>query len=595
MHRLDENFECSAMDAAKLWNIARHNKMSGCQLERYSVAILSNTTQDFFLPYLYAAGFACGLDLKIAWSGFDRIAEMVADPNSSLYAADPRVIFLNYNLEGKLAFTYHTTLTRNERLGAAKEFFREISLVVAYLRNNLPATKIIVHSFYWFHPPVLGFIDAVQSDGPSDVSNYMNNELYALAAAYSNVYVLDMQRVVAQVGFRHWRNNNRWFGEAVETINGNPILARECVKFVKSFTKRNRKVIVLDLDNTLWGGLAGEDGLAGIKLGNGYPGNVYKQFQHVLKLYSQRGVLLAINSKNNLDDGLNIIKNHPEMVLREEDFVAMRINWDDKIGNMQDIVLELNLNPNSLIFIDDSPQERDLIRHAMPEILVPEFPGQIADLPYLLDQLTDLDYDSFTETDRERTRMYRTESVRLEMKKEVTGLEDYLTMLEMQVVIRLAGEADLGRLEQMFQRTNQFNVTTKRYTIAELRLFATSPDHTLVLASMTDKFGDLGIVATAILTFDNKATIDSFLMTCRIIGKGVETAVLANLSKLALERGYRELYGAFVSTNKNQPGRDLYERHGFERRGREGDVEIFVLSDLADNSITVPDYIAVRH
>ncbi|MDB4627221.1 HAD-IIIC family phosphatase [bacterium] len=594
--RLDEKFQCSSNEVTKLWNLARRDGLAGLDLEPCSVAVLSNSTQDFFLPFLYAAGFACGLDLKITWPGFDLIGQMAADPASEFYAAEPDVVFLNYNLEGKLGQVYHTTLTREERAEAAEELLKEISFVVANISKQRPQAKIVIHGFYWYEPPVLGYLDDIADEGPGDVSAWLNDRLRELARQYpGSVYLLDMARVVGRVGFSRWRDNNRWFGERVETVQGNPVLAREYLKFIKSFTKRNRKVIVLDLDNTLWGGLAGEEGLAGVQLGSSYPGNAYRQFQQILKLYSQRGVLLAINSKNNPGDAMAIINEHPEMVLREDDFVAIRINWENKAANMKAIADELNLGLNSLIFIDDSPQERNLVRHAIPEVLVPEFPAQTADLPYVLDSLNDLDYNSFTDTDRARTSMYKTEGKRLELKGEATDLEAYLAMLETSVTLSAAGEADLERLEQMFQRTNQFNVTTKRYTLAELSQFAQSGDHALVRASAKDKFGEFGIIAAALLAFGEKAAIDSFLMSCRVIGRGIESAVLSHLARLAAERGFGELFGTFVPTAKNAPSRDVYSRHGFEScESPDDEGEGFVLRELSNDAIIVPSYLNVK-
>jgi FkbH-like protein len=190
--------------------------------------------------------------------------------------------------------------------------------------------------------------------------------------------------------------------------------------------------------------------------------------------------------------------------------------------------------------------------------------------------------------------MYKIESLRLEMKKESATVEDYLAMLETQVTISAAGEADLGRLEQMFQRTNQFNLTNKRYGMGELLTLSRSADHAVVLANLRDKFGDLGIIATAILAFDTRAMVDSFLMSCRVIGRGVETAILAHLAKLALARDYGELYGAFVRSSKNAPSQGLYLEHGFEPWGQEGSAEILVLPNLSEASIVVPNFIAVR-
>jgi FkbH-like protein len=590
-YRLDENYASSSMEAMRLWRLGLSGGLAPLELERYSVALLSNTTQDFFLPHLYTAGFASGLDLQITWPGFDRIVELALDPHSALYEAQPQMVFLNYHHEARLEQIYYSTFTRNQRLGPAKDFLDEIALVVQNLRKNLPRAKIVAHSFYWFRPPVLGYIDATQPDGGSDLTEYLNDGLARLARETEDVYVLDMKRIVGQFGFTNWRNNNRWFSESVDTVSGNALLAREYLKVVKSFTKRNRKVIVLDLDNTLWGGLAGEEGVRGVQLGHAYPGNAYRRFQQILKLYSQRGVLLAINSKNNFDDAMTIIRTHPEMVLREEDFVAVCINWEDKSANMRRIAEQLDLGLNSFIFVDDSPQERHLIRHTLPEVLVPEFPRQIADLPYLLEQVTDLDYSAFTETDKQRTGMYRTETLRAELRKEASSIEEYQAMLGTRVVVGPASDAELERVEQMFQRTNQFNMTTKRYTGAELRAFAKSADRALIRVSMADRFGDLGIIAAAVVTFDATATIDSLLMSCRVIGRGVETVLLAYLSQLASSRGYSELHGVFAPSKKNDASRGVYSRHGFEEISREGGVELSVLRHLSDAPIKVPTYI----
>lgn len=593
MRRLDESFRVSTAEATELWHLARKGKLS-VELETYTVALLSDTTQDLFLPYLYAAGFACGLDLKIYWPGADRIADLVLDPNSRLYELQPHVVFLNYDQEQKLGGVLYATLDSAARMKAADQVAEEIEILVAQIGAHLPCAKIVIHTFYWFHPPVLGYIEDAQPGGSRDVTHAVNARLREIARANPNVHLLDMERLIGRVGFKAWRNNNRWFGEAVGTVSGAASLAREYLRFIKSFTKRNRKVIVLDLDNTLWGGLAGEQGVADVKLGGGYPGNAYQQFQRVLKLYSERGVLLAINSKNNRDDAMAIIEHHPEMALRPDDFVAMEINWRDKATNMMSIAEQLDLGLNSFVFIDDSPQERELIRRALPEVLVPEFPDHVADLPYLLGELNDLDYESYTETDRQRTRMYRTESERRALKSSAASLDEYLRMLDTKMTVARATESDLGRVEQMFQRTNQFNTTTRRYTFRELADFAKSEQWRLVLGRVEDRFGDYGIVAAALLRLGDKAVIDSFLMSCRVIGRGVETAMLAVLTDIALKAGYGELYAEFVQTKKNEPSRDVYERHGFKSLGDTGSLEMFVLLELETSSVQVPAYIDLR-
>jgi FkbH-like protein len=291
---------------------------------------------------------------------------------------------------------------------------------------------------------------------------------------------------------------------------------------------------------------------------------------------------------------MTILEQHPEMVLRPSDFVAMEINWRDKATNMIEISQQLDLAPSSFVFVDDSPQERELIRQALPQVLVPEFPAQVADLPYLLSRLNDLDHDSYTDTDRHRTELYRTEYLRRDLRKSAGSLDDYLLMLETTMRVSSATEADLGRIEQMFQRTNQFNTTTKRYSLGELAAFVSSSAHALVLGQVRDRFGDHGIVVAALLRCDEQAVIDSFLMSCRVIGRGVESAMLAHLATVAAQHGYDELHGEFVPTRKNEPSRDLYTRHGFVGIDTGSSVQTFVLRELARSPLQSPNHIRLR-
>jgi FkbH-like protein len=328
-----------------------------------------------------------------------------------------------------------------------------------------------------------------------------------------------------------------------------------------------RKCVVLDLDNTLWGGIVGEDGLHGIRLGHTSPGSEYVEFQQFLAALSQRGILLAVNSKNNEDDAVEVIRNHEAMVLRETAFSAMMINWRPKPENMAAIADELGIGIDSFVFVDDNPDERQLMRHALPEVLTVELPRDPALYRATLEALPQLQVLEVTNEDRTRVGQYRAKREREQMRTTAASLEEYLHSLGVRVAIAPVTAADLPRVAQLFQRTNQFNVTTRRHDATVLGQRMADPAWRLYTLRAGDRFSDHGLVAVAIARVSPEVwTVESFLMSCRVIGYGIETSLLALIGEEARAHGATRLDGEFVATKKNAPARDLYERHGFVAR-----------------------------
>ncbi|MDR1803719.1 MAG: HAD-IIIC family phosphatase [Treponema sp.] len=329
---------------------------------------------------------------------------------------------------------------------------------------------------------------------------------------------------------------------------------------------KRKKCIVLDLDNTLWHGILGEDGPDGIKMGEGYPGNAFRFFQDYLQELSRKGIILAVCSRNNEADVLAVWENHPDMVLRKVFFSAYRINWNNKADSIREIALELGIGLDSMVFIDDNPAERDLIKQALPEVSVPEFPARPYLYPVFIKQLTD-DYFSayaLTQEDLAKTRQYKENAERSQHKKQFVDMEAYLRSLEIKLTVEQLNEFNKARFAQMTQKTNQFNLTTRRYTETAIQSFADNGGLVYGLR-VKDKFGDNGLTGLMIVMIEKKtAYIDTLLLSCRILGKEIEyffaKYVLLKLKKM----GITHIKATYIRTSKNIQAEKFYDNIGFD-------------------------------
>lgn len=331
---------------------------------------------------------------------------------------------------------------------------------------------------------------------------------------------------------------------------------------LESIALKRKKCVVLDLDNTLWGGVLGEDGISGIKIGGDYPGKAFAFFQKSLLQLSKAGVILTVCSKNNEADVLEAWEKNPFMVLKKENFAAYRINWTDKATNIRELATELNIGLDSFVFVDDNPTERELIKQMLPMVSVPDFPAQPYELPMFFKKMVD-DYFkvySITDEDKKKTEQYKANAARAQAQQSFTDFGAFLESLDIQITIEAANEFNIPRIAQMTQKTNQFNLTTKRYTDADVRRFV-DEGWKILCISVADKFGDNGITG-AIMVNDNE--IDSLLLSCRILGKGIEKAFLKRVLLLLKESGIDSVKAAYLPTLKNGQVADFYDRCGFK-------------------------------
>jgi FkbH-like protein len=417
----------------------------------------------------------------------------------------------------------------------------------------------------------------------------LNARLVESARALPGLYIEDVDRLAAQIGQNRWCDVRMWhLARAPLSGHALPALASSHAAFINASCGPRRKCLVVDLDDTLWGGVLGEQGMHGIALGHTYPGNAFRRFQQAVLGLSRRGVLLAINSKNNPDEVLEVLESHPDMVLRAHHFSAMQINWRDKADNMLEIAEALGIGLDSLVFFDDSPAECAAMRRLRPEILTIQAPRDVLNYPGALARSCAFERLSITGEDRRRGQMYRDEVQREQHRASATSVGAFLESLQMAAEIRPVDRFSLPRAVELTQKTNQFNLTTRRYGAAEMAQAADGGNRAAFSLRLVDRFGDHGIVGLAVVRIDeNAAAIETFLLSCRVIGRSAETALLAFLVEWARSRRLERLEGEFIPTRKNAPAADFYARHGFAPAGQTSSGTRWRLN-MADADVTWP-------
>jgi len=425
----------------------------------------------------------------------------------------------------------------------------------------------------WVVPPeyrAYGMIDA-RRGGLTRTLTAMNLRLMERLEAASNVFVLNAQRWVEGAG-RASQHAKLWYMGKVP-FHGDVFAeaAHDIKAALSGLSGGARKLLVLDLDDTVWGGIVGDAGWENLRLGgHDSVGEAFVDFQRAAKQLKRRGVVLAIASKNTESVALEASRQHPEMVLREDDFVAWRINWQDKARNIAEIASELNLGLQSVVFIDDNPVERARVRETLPEVLVPEWPEDKLLYASTLRALRCFDAPAVSKEDLERTEMYTAERKRETLRVEVGSIEDWLKGLNIVVDVSPITATNLARTTQLLNKTNQLNLSTRRATEAELSAWVAAKDHELWTISVSDRFGDAGLTGIVSVEYDgDRALVADFVLSCRVMGRKIEETLLHLAVAAARKRGAKEVRARYLPTKKNKPVLEFFQRSGFEAVGDE--------------------------
>ncbi len=408
--------------------------------------------------------------------------------------------------------------------------------------------------------------------------------LTKLCKTHRNVRIFPYRSLVEKVGEANAFSLKMWYmGRILHGSDMQKSLYQCVLDKVRMENEAPKKVLLLDLDNTLWGGLAGEVDHTPIVLSEEHSGLAYKNLQRVIGQMQKQGVLLGIVSKNNEEDVRDILTKHPHMVLRPEHFTIQKINWQPKHENIQEIAEELNLGLDSFVFFDDNATERQLVKEMLPQVVVPDFPEKAEELAIAMVAIYHQYFAQpfLTEEDLEKTRQYADNVKRTELQKSTGSFADYLKQLEM-TMERVDATANVERLTQLVNKTNQFNLTTRRYTQAEMQQLFLDEKKRVYLYQVKDRFGDNGIVAAVIVDLSGEVPeIEEFVMSCRVMGKNIEDAIIEDVEQNLRSAGYDRLRGVYIPTAKNKPVAQLYDRLGYDRcvETQEGRVEFLVAFD----------------
>ena len=521
------------------------------------VALLGSYTTSQLALLLGLAAFRDGIDVDIYESRYGQYSQDLIDPDSELYAFHPEVVILAVH-EGALGLP-ELTDDPEATVDAELERWRQLWA----LATRRASARVIQHTFVTHPAQPLGHL-AGRLGSRYAMTQMLNTRMMREAPA--EVAFVDCERLASWCGKRAWFNERYWYltRQALAT-EAMPLLARHSAAVLAATLGLSRKCLVLDLDGTLWGGIIGEDGLRGITLGGGPAGEAYADFQSFLLGLKQKGILLAVASRNNDFDARLPFEKHPDMRLHLADFAAFVAGWSDKVSDLRQIAGELGLGLDSLVLVDDNPAERAQVRAQMPEVDVIELPSDPAEYVRTLSGYLGLETVALTDEDTQRTERYlaRREASRLEA---ATGsLSEFHRSLEMSAQVTPLDEHTMPRVAQLIGKTNQFNLTGRRPGLAELNAMVGDPNTVHVCLRLRDRFGDHGLVSVLLGRQDGDAVeVDVWVMSCRVLGRSVEAKMLEHLCQEAAMRGCRRLRGTYVPTTRNQLVRDLYGSFGFE-------------------------------
>jgi FkbH-like protein len=529
------------------------------------LALTGSYTTSQLAAMLPLAALSHGIDLVIHEGLYDQYQQDLIDPASALHAAEPDLVLLAVH-DGAAQLPPHSDAPDAD-VAAEAARWRQLWDAAA----SRSGADVVQHTFAIPPEAPLGHLSAGDPGSRYAMLQDLNRELFRLGG--DRVSFVDCDRLASTYGRDRWFDDRYWFrSKQAVALEALPVLARHTAAVVAARLGLSRKCLVLDLDNTLWGGIVGEDGLDGIVLGGEGTGEAFVAFQEYVLALKERGVILAVASKNNEADAREVFEHHPEMRIRLDDIAMFSVNWEDKPANLRRIAQTLDLGLDALVLADDNPAERQIVRQLVPEVGVIVLPPEPAGYRRALAEYVGFESVAITAEDRQRGTQYRARAAAAELRSSATDIESFYRDLDMKAVIAPFDEMHMSRIAQLVGKTNQFNLTTRRHGAAALASFAASDRHVTRYLKLEDRLADHGLVALLIAETDDEVlTIDTLLMSCRVIGRTVEAQLLAHLCAEAQRLGCRTIRGTYVPTAKNAIVRDLYERFGFRAIDRRDD------------------------
>lgn len=535
-------------------------------LKKVKVALLGDTATQFLNIALKGTARNEGFEFEVFEADFGQISRQILDPSSEYYEfnADYTIIFeSSHKLLSQYYKSYNTHLSFAEnKISYIEDLYKNI--------QNRTKSRVVYCNFPVINNQVFGsFSHKVESSFVFQL-NKLNYLLAAeMAIKNDNFFIADLLSIQNKWGRDFMFSPSIYVNtEMVLSLDVLPIVAHHITGIITSLEGKFKKCLILDLDNTTWGGIIGDDGLEKIQIGSLGIGKAFTEFQYWIKALQKRGVILAVCSKNDEDKAKEPFEKHPDMVLKLDDIAVFVANWDNKADNIRKIQSILNIGLDSMVFLDDNPFERNIVRENLPEVCVPELPEDPAEYLEYLYGLNLFETASFSENDAERTKQYQVEAQRAVDLDSFTNVDDFLKSMAMTSDVKSFDSFSKPRVSQLTQRSNQFNLRTVRYSEQDVERLINSEKHYTFSFTLEDKYGDNGLICVIVLEKETPETlfINTWLMSCRVLKRGMEDFTLNTIVDTARKNGYKYVVGEYLPTAKNQMVMDHYERLGFTEK-----------------------------
>ena len=570
---------------------------------RLKTYVVRSVTVEPMLPALAVEAMLANYALDIEVGGYGSYADELLNSDSSLAKFKPDLVLILLDME-EIAGRLPELCAEWSGAEVEREIEECVGRMAQLLRSCRAGSTARILLQGLVVPDCTSLGDVGEANLPHSLTKAvqgLNQRLAALCGTISDCVFFDVDRLAARHGRARWRDARMFFASRLAVAADSfRDYARGLVRTFATMYRAPRKVLCTDLDNTLWGGVLGEEGPGGIATGSAFPGNCYLEYQKYLKQLSSRGILLAIVSKNNEEDvreAFNV--RAADLALSMDSFVALKINWNEKADSIRELAGELSLGMDSFVFVDDNPVECEAVRQQLPEVAVVEAPAaEPWRLVEVLSEQPFFDAAVVTDDDMHRAEEYRAQAKRAELASSVGSRDEFLASLGIVCTFQSALDAPLARAVQLLAKTNQFNLTTRRRSAAEVEEFAAAAGGQAVVVRVRDRFGDAGVVGLALARRQGDACyIDSLLLSCRVIGRGIESALLAYVGEEAARAGAKRLVGEFIATKKNAPCAGFYSAHGFSRfvpSEERSSESVFYEFDLTSSAITSPKWITLE-
>ena len=539
-------------------------------LKKINISFLSNFTIELLEPFMKIELVKRNFKPNFFFAPYDQIEQEIYNQRSKIYNKKNDIVVVAMNFESLLPNLFTDLIYNEEKL---KKKIIEIKTRTFNLINQIKKrntfSKIVFFNFNYIKKDFQAFTSTSSNINLNFIIEQINSYLITLTKKFNSLFIFDFKKVSENVGLKNFFDKKLFLLSKMPfSIESQIELSKILSRFITAILRIPKKCIILDADNTIWGGIVGEDGIDGIKLGEDFPGNIYKSFHKFLLSLRKKGVLLALASKNNKKDVFEVFNKHDDCLLQKKHFSAFQINWNDKVTNIKKIASSLNIGTDSIVFFDDNPVERELIKSKLPEVSVID----VSNNPlYFEEQILNSEYFDhlfITKDDLKRASMYVAEKKRENFLEKNLNIDDYLKSIKTKVVIGQINKESIKRCSQLINKTNQFNLTVKRKSEGDIQNILNNGG-TGIWVRVSDRFGDNGLVGVAVATQlqnINSWYIDTFLMSCRVIGRNIEDVFLYELSKkLKKKKQYKFIIGEYIKGDKNLMVKNFYKEQGFKK------------------------------